>query len=99
VTAKGGHVLGAVYAPLGGNDFSSFVLQAQQSRAQVIALANSSADTVNTLKQAIEFGVDRKQQSFVAYVLFISHIKAMTLAGIAPGNVEIGGAALLALSR
>jgi len=80
VTAKGGRVLGAVYAPLGGNDFSSFVLQAQASKAQVIALANSSADTVNTLKQAIEFGVDRKQQTFAAYVLFIDHIKSMTLA-------------------
>jgi branched-chain amino acid transport system substrate-binding protein len=79
VIAKGGKVLGAVYAPLGANDFSSFVLQAQQSRASVIALANSSADTVNTLKQAIEFGVDRKRQSFVAYVLFIDHIKSMTL--------------------
>jgi branched-chain amino acid transport system substrate-binding protein len=79
VTAKGGKVLGAVYAPLGANDFSSFVLQAQQSRADVIALANSSADTVNTLKQAIEFGIDRKRQRFAAYILFISHIKAMTL--------------------
>ena len=79
VTAKGGKVLGAVYAPLGASDFSSFVLQAQQSRADVIALANSSADTVNTLKQAIEFGLDRKQQRFVAYILFVSHIKAMTL--------------------
>ena len=80
VVAKGGRVLGAVYAPLGANDFSSFVLQAQTSRAQVIALANSSADTVNTLKQAIEFGVDREKQTFTAYVLFISHIKSMTLA-------------------
>jgi branched-chain amino acid transport system substrate-binding protein len=79
VEARGGKVRGAVYAPLGASDFSSFVLQAQQSRADVIALANSSADTVNTLKQAIEFGVDRKQQRFAAYILFISHIKAMTL--------------------
>ena len=44
VMAKGGKVLGAVYAPLGASDFSLFVLQAQQSRADVIALANSSAD-------------------------------------------------------
>jgi branched-chain amino acid transport system substrate-binding protein len=79
VTAKGGQVLGAVFAPLGASDFSSFVLQAQQSQAHVIALANSSGDTVNALKQAMEFGLDPQRQRFVAYILFVSHIKAMTL--------------------
>ncbi|KMO36314.1 ABC transporter substrate-binding protein [Methylobacterium aquaticum] len=79
VKAGGGTVLRAVYAPLGGSDFSSFILQAQAADPQVVALANSSADTVATLKQAKEFGLGGKDQSFAAYVIFQSHIKEMTL--------------------
>src|SRR3546814_15646410 len=59
VQANGGKVLGTVYHPLNTADFSSFLLQAQASGAQVIALANAGGDTVNAIKQAGEFG-DRK---------------------------------------
>ncbi|NVK43788.1 MAG: ABC transporter substrate-binding protein [Oceanospirillaceae bacterium] len=57
ITASGGEVLGSVRAPLGTTDFSSYVLQAQASGAEVIAMANSSADLVNALKAASEFGI------------------------------------------
>jgi len=59
VEAGGGKVLGAVRHPLNTNDFSSFILQAQASNAKVIALANAGGDTINSIKQAAEFGLGR----------------------------------------
>ena len=67
ITKLGGQVLGAVRAPLGASDFSSFLLQAQSAKPKVIALANAGGDLTNTLKQAAEFGLTDKFQmpSFV----------------------------------
>jgi branched-chain amino acid transport system substrate-binding protein len=62
VKAEGGQVLGSVRHPLGASDFSSFLLQAQASGAQVIGLANAGGDTVNAIKQAAEFNLGEKQK-------------------------------------
>jgi branched-chain amino acid transport system substrate-binding protein len=61
VTKSGGKVLGAVRHPLGNNDFSSFLLRAQSSGAQVVAFANAGGDLINSLKQAAEFNLGAKQ--------------------------------------
>jgi len=79
VEANGGKVLGAVYAPLNTADFSSFLLQAQPTNPNVIGLANSSDDTVNSIKQAVEFGLTANGARFAAYVLFLEHIQTITL--------------------
>jgi branched-chain amino acid transport system substrate-binding protein len=79
IEANGGKVLGAVYAPLNTADFSSFLLQAQPTNPNVIGLANSSDDTVNSIKQAVEFGLTKNGAQFAAYVLFLQHINAITL--------------------
>jgi branched-chain amino acid transport system substrate-binding protein len=79
VEAGGGKVLGAVYAPLNTADFSSFLLQAQPTNPNVIALANSSDDTVNSIKQAVEFGLTSKGAQFAAYVLFLEHVRSVGL--------------------
>jgi branched-chain amino acid transport system substrate-binding protein len=79
VTASGGKVLGAVRHPLNSSDFSSFLLQAQPTNPNVIGLANSSDDTVNSIKQAVEFGLTGNGAQFAAYVLFLEHIQAITL--------------------
>src|SRR3546814_18081444 len=62
VEAAGGKVLGAVRHPLGTSDFSSFLLQAQASGAKVIGLANAGGDTINSIKQASEFGIVRSEE-------------------------------------
>lgn len=79
VKNSGGRVVGAVRAPLGEADFSSFLLQAQASKAQVIALANVGADTTNSIKQAAEFGIGGKKQQVVGLLLTIADIKALGL--------------------
>jgi branched-chain amino acid transport system substrate-binding protein len=79
IEANGGKVMGAVYAPLNTSDFSSFLLQAQPTDPSIIGLANSSDDTVNSIKQAVEFGLTSKGAKFAAYVLFLEHIQAITL--------------------
>jgi len=79
IEANGGKVLGAVYAPLNTADFSSFLLQAQPTNPNVIALANSSDDTVNSIKQAVEFGLTANGAQFAAYVLFLEHVQSITL--------------------
>ena len=61
LTALGGKVLGSVKHPLGTSDFSSYLLQAQSSRAKVVALADTGADLINAVKQAAEFGLTKKQ--------------------------------------
>jgi branched-chain amino acid transport system substrate-binding protein len=79
IEANGGKVLGAVYAPLNTADFSSFLLQAQPTNPNVIGLANSSDDTVNSIKQAVEFGLTANGAQFAAYVLFLEHVQSITL--------------------
>jgi branched-chain amino acid transport system substrate-binding protein len=79
VERNGGKVLGASRHPLGTADFSSFLLQAQASKAKVIGLANAGADTVNAVKQAAEFGMRDGRQSLVAFLVFIDDIHAMGL--------------------
>jgi branched-chain amino acid transport system substrate-binding protein len=79
IEANGGKVLGAVYAPLNTADFSSFLLQAQPTNPNVIGLANSSDDTVNSIKQAVEFGLTKNGAQFAAYVLFLEHVNTITL--------------------
>ena len=78
VTANGGKVLGAVRHPFPGTDFSSFLLKAQSSGAQVIGLANAGTDTTNSIKQAAEFGVTPKQ-SLAGLLMFITDIHSLGL--------------------
>lgn len=79
IEARGGVVKGAVYAPLNTADFSSFLLQAQASKAKIIGLANATADTVNAIKQGREYGLDKSGQKFVAFVMFIHDVKSLGL--------------------
>ena len=76
VKANGGEVLGAVRHPFPGSDFSSFLLKAQSSGAQIIGLANAGADTINAIKQAAEFGVTPKQQ-LAGLLMFISDVHSL----------------------
>src|SRR6202453_5061881 len=78
VVANGGKVLGAVRAPLGTTDYSSFLLQAQASGAQVIGLANAGTDFSNSLKAANEFGITKTMKP-AALLAFISDIHSLTL--------------------
>jgi branched-chain amino acid transport system substrate-binding protein len=78
VLAEGGKVLGSVRHPLGNSDFSSFLLQAQSSGAQVIALANAGGDTVNTIKQAADFNIMPKQK-VVALIFDLQSVPAIGL--------------------
>ncbi|MFL5179636.1 MAG: ABC transporter substrate-binding protein, partial [Microvirga sp.] len=79
VRRAGGQVLGRVAHPLGTSDFSSFLLQAQASRAKVLGVANAGADTVNTVKQAYEFGLTRRGMRLAVMVMFISDVHAIGL--------------------
>ncbi|WP_342641547.1 ABC transporter substrate-binding protein [Rhodoligotrophos ferricapiens] len=79
VKANGGEVVGHTLAPFQTQDFSSFLLQAQGSGAQVIALANSGGDTINSVKQASEFGITTGGQKLVSLLSFISDIHALGL--------------------
>jgi len=79
VTEAGGEVVGAVRHPQNTSDFSSFVLQAQGSGAQVVGLGNFGADTVNAIKQANEFGLTKAGQSLVSFGMFISEVHALGL--------------------
>jgi branched-chain amino acid transport system substrate-binding protein len=78
VKAGGGQVLGAVRHPLGNADYASFLLQAQSSGAQVVALANAGDDTTTSIKQAAEFGLTNNQK-IVGLILGINSIPALTL--------------------
>ena len=77
VKANGGVVVGSVRHPLATNDFSSYLLQAQASKAKVIGLANGGADTVTAIKQASEFGIREGGQSLAAMILFVPDIISM----------------------
>src|SRR5882757_501636 len=79
VRAAGGKVLGSVKHPLNTADFSSFLLQAQASKAKIIGLANGGADTINTIKQASEFGIVAGGQNLAGIVMFISDINSLGL--------------------
>ena len=78
VTAAGGKVLGSVKHPLNASDFSSFLLQAQNSKAQVLALANAGGDTINAIKAAKEFGID-KTMKIAPLLVFYSDIHSLGL--------------------
>ncbi len=78
VKAGGGQVLGAVRHPLNASDFSSFLLQAQASKAQVVGLANAGGDTINSIKAANEFGLT-KTQTLAGLLVFITDIHSLTL--------------------
>jgi branched-chain amino acid transport system substrate-binding protein len=79
VEAAGGKVLGKVRHPINNNDFSSFLLQAQASKAKVIGLANAGGDTINSIKQASEFGIVKGGQSLAGLLVFASDIAALGL--------------------
>src|SRR5580704_8451049 len=79
VTAKGGKVLGSVRAPLNSSDFSSFLLQAQSSKAKIIGLANAGLDTTNSIKQAAEFGIVKGGQKLAALLMVISDVHGLGL--------------------
>jgi branched-chain amino acid transport system substrate-binding protein len=79
VTQTGGKVLGAVRHPLNTSDFSSFLLQAQSSKAKVVGLANAGGDTTNSIKQASEFGIVAGGQKLAALLLFINDVHALGL--------------------
>jgi branched-chain amino acid transport system substrate-binding protein len=79
VEANGGKVLGSVNVPLNNADFSSFLLQAQQSKAKVIGLANAGGDTINSIKQAAEFGIVEGGQKLAGLLIFISDIHSLGL--------------------
>jgi branched-chain amino acid transport system substrate-binding protein len=79
VLANGGKVVGGVKHPLNTPDFSSFLLQAQSSKAKIIGLANAGGDTNNTIKQAAEFGVTKGGQKLAALLLFLTDVKAIGL--------------------
>ena len=79
VTANGGKSLGGVKHPLNTADFSSFLLQAQASKAKVIGLANAGGDTTNAIKQASEFGITTGGQKLAALLLFVNDVHALGL--------------------
>lgn len=78
IKANGGTVVGSVRHPFPGNDFSSYLLRAQNSGAQVIGLANAGNDMINTIKQAAEFGISQKQ-SLAGLLVFLSDVHSLGL--------------------
>ena len=76
---SGGTILGSVKAPLSTQDFSSFLLQAQSSGAKIVGLANAGGDTVNSIKQASEFGIVQGGQNLAGLLIFISDIHSLGL--------------------
>jgi branched-chain amino acid transport system substrate-binding protein len=79
VQAAGGKVLGGVKVPLNNQDFSSFLLQAQSSKAKVIGLANAGGDTINSIKQAAEFGIVKGGQNLAGLLVFLSDVHGIGL--------------------
>ncbi|MCY1254215.1 urea ABC transporter, urea binding protein [compost metagenome] len=80
VTQNGGKILGQIKHPLGASDFSSFLVQAQASKAKIVGLANGGADTINSIKQASEFGLPQRGQRLVGLAVVISDVHALGLA-------------------
>jgi branched-chain amino acid transport system substrate-binding protein len=79
VKAEGGKVLGSVSVPLNTQDFSSFLLQAQASKAKVIGLANAGGDTINSIKQAAEFGIVAGGQKLAGLLVFLTDVDSLGL--------------------
>ena len=79
VNAMGGKVLGGVRVPLNTSDFSSYLLQAQSSKAKVIGLANAGGDTINSIKQASEFGIVKGGQRLAGLLVFITDVNSLGL--------------------
>jgi len=79
VTKAGGKVLQKVRHPFPGQDFSSFLLQAQASKAKVIGLANAGGDTINSIKQAAEFGITKGGQNLAGLLVFITDVHSLGL--------------------
>jgi len=79
VEANGGKVLGSVNVPLNTADFSSYLLQAQASKAKVIGLANAGGDTINSIKQAAEFGIVKGGQKLAGLLVFVSDVHSLGL--------------------
>ena len=79
VEKAGGKVLGKVRHPFPGQDFSSFLLQAQASKAKIIGLANAGGDTINSIKQAAEFGIVKGGQNLAGLLVFITDVHALGL--------------------
>src|SRR5690606_6136352 len=79
VEANGGKVLGKVRHPFPGQDFSSFLLQAQSSGAKIIGLANAGGVSINSVKQAAEFGITQSGQNLAALLMFITDVHALGL--------------------
>jgi branched-chain amino acid transport system substrate-binding protein len=79
VVKTGGKVLGKVRHPLNNQDFSSFLLQAQASKAKIIGLANAGGDTTNAIKQGAEFGIVKGGQNFAGLLVFLTDVHALGL--------------------
>jgi branched-chain amino acid transport system substrate-binding protein len=79
VVKNGGKVLGRVRHPFPGQDFSSFLLQAQASKAKIIGLANAGGDTINSIKQAAEFGIVKAGQNLAGLLVFITDVHGLGL--------------------
>lgn len=79
VEKSGGKVIGKVRHPFPGTDFSSFLLQAQASKAKVIGLANAGGDTINSIKQAAEFGINKSGQILAGLLVFITDVHSLGL--------------------
>jgi len=79
VKANGGKVVGDVKVPLNNQDFSSFLLQAQSSKAKIIGLANAGGDTINSIKQAAEFGIVKGGQNLAGLLVFLTDVHGIGL--------------------
>ena len=79
VTAAGGKVLGSARHPLNTSDFSSYLLQAQASKAKIIGLANAGGDTINSIKQASEFGITQSGQNLAGLLVFLTDVHGLGL--------------------
>jgi branched-chain amino acid transport system substrate-binding protein len=79
ITASGGKVLGHVLYPLNTSDFSSFLLQAQSSKAKIVVLANAGQDVINSIKQAAEFGIVASGQRLAALLLTVAEVHGLGL--------------------
>src|ERR1700710_1909074 len=79
VKEKGGKVVGSVRVPLNSSDFSSFLLQAQSSKAKIVGLANAGQDTINSIKQAAEFGIVKSGQKLAGLLLTFAEVHGLGL--------------------
>ena len=90
VKANGGKVLGSVRIPLNSSDFSSFLLQAQSSKAKIIGLANAGLDTTNSIKQAAEFGIVKGGQKLAGLLMTLAEVNGLGLRGGAGPGADRG---------